>query len=158
MVDYILGLTGIVLLSTILTNVLPTGKTAVLIKNIVRLCAYLSILTPAFNFFNKELSSSTKILQDYFSEEVIQTDNSYIQYCSEKTVENVEKVIRERLLTEYSVETTVRLLIEDSETPARIKIEKIEIDGSCISTETQSRIKNDFEKEFSVDIEFTKGG
>ena len=119
MVDYILGLTGIVLVSTVLTNILPTGKTSILIKNIVRLCAYLSILSPALNFFNKELSSSTKIIQNYFAEDVIQTDNSYIQYCSEKTIENVEEMIRERLQTEYSVVTTVKLLIEESENAER---------------------------------------
>ena len=159
MAEYLLKITGIVLISTVLTNVLPTGQTSVLIKNIIRLCAYIAVLSPAVDFFSDYLSSDGKNFQNYFAEDVIQTDNSYIQYCSEKTIENAERSLEEYLQTEYSILTNVTVLVDEKNSDnSNIKIKNIQIQGADISAEIQEKIGKDFQERFSVDIQFAKGG
>lgn len=158
MSEYLLTVTGIVLISMILTNFLPCGKTYALIKNVLRLCAYLSILTPIFNFVGKQIKNNSDFFCNYFNENVIEVDTSYIQYVSKKTIAQTEAKLKERLETDYTIE--VNVLIECGETNefGEVAIEKIIIEGKDISAEIQEKIRTNFEIEYSVEIEFTKGG
>ncbi|MBE5752677.1 MAG: hypothetical protein E7343_01245 [Clostridiales bacterium] len=158
MTNYLLSVVGIVLISTVLTNILPLGKTTSLIKNILRLCAYLAVLSPIFEFANNGLNNGGNFFENYFSETVINTDESYIEYCSSKSINETERLIENRLKEEYSIDSTVTLVVEKVNESADLKIEKIIVEINDISSEKQEEIKMDFKKEFSVDIEFTKGG
>ncbi len=158
MTNYLLSITGIVLISTVLTNILPIGKTSVLIKNILRLCAYLAVLSPVFDFVNSDLTKNGKFFENYFSESVIKTDEKYIEYCSKKSINETERLIEKQLKEEYLIDTNVTLVVKNESEKDSFKIEKIIVGINDISSEKQGQIKNDFKKEFSVDIEFTKGG
>lgn len=158
MSNYLLSVVGIVLISTVLTNILPLGKTTALIKNILRLCAYLAVLSPIFEFLNNDSNASGKFFENYFSETIINTDESYIEYCSSKSINETERLIEKRLKEEYLVDSSVTLVVENENENGDLKIEKIIVEINDISSEKQEEIKIDFKQEFSVDIEFTKGG
>ena len=158
MTEYLLSIIGIVLISTILTNVLPSGKTSALIKNIVRLCLYLVILSPAYEFFQTELSEEEgKIFQNYFSEEVIQTDGAYIDYCSEKSIEETENLLEKKLKTDYEIIASVTLVVSGEEvSDSGVKIKTIQIFTENISEEMKNQIKTEFYEEFQVLTEFAE--
>lgn len=156
MTEYLMTITGIVLLSTVLTNVLPLGKTSQIIKNVVRLCLYLAILSPIYQFFEKEVfDKNGEIFQNYFDETVIQTDRSYIQYCSEISVENVEKQIEEELLKEYGIQSVVSIKLENDGSDN--KIEKIYIQTDFLEETTMKSVETAYESKFLVDIEWIQG-
>ena len=162
MSQYLMKIIGIVLMAVVLVNLLPTGKTSVLIKNILRLCMYLSILTPAFNFFlslegNDKLSFG-EIFTDYFSESVIVTDESYINYCSEKSIENAENIIKKKVLEEYGINVEINLQASVEISSSQIKIERGFLDGlSYTKAEVLREICRNLETEYSVPFEVLKG-
>ena len=154
MTEYLLTITGIVLISTILTNVLPLGKTSEIIKNVVRLCLYLAILSPIYQFFQNQFTNgNNSIFQNYFDKSVIETDNDYIKYCSEKSVENTERLLQEELLEEYGIVATVTVQLFAEST----KIEKIYIETIDVDERTIKSLESAYENRFSVEIDWTQG-
>ncbi|MFR1983862.1 MAG: stage III sporulation protein AF [Christensenellaceae bacterium] len=78
---YLLSIIGIVLLTAILSAVLPDGKTVKFIKGIAKLCCLAVILAPVLGFFKE--ASDGKINFPFFSSEtVIETDGAFIDYSS----------------------------------------------------------------------------
>ncbi len=156
MTDYLLSIVGIVLISTILTNVLPPGKSATLIKNIVRLCLYLVILSPAYHFFQNELSNGEKnFFQNYFSENVIQTDRDYIDYCSEKSIGETQRLLAQKLKEDYGIDADVLIIIEtDTSLSTSQKIDGIRITSGELTEKIKREIERDFLNEFKVTVEF----
>ena len=157
MTEYLLSVTAIVILSTILSNILPSGKTAGVVKGIFRLCVYLVILSPVVVFINTYSTKNEHFFEKYFDERVIKTSDVYIEYCSEKTVAEAERLIEEKLKEDYSIATCVTVIVSET-TDKILKVEKIVIEVNDISSEKQTEIEQDFKRMFSVDIQFTKGG
>ena len=132
--EYLLSVTGIVLLSVITTEVLPIGKTNELIKGLIRLMLYLVVLTPLINFLIKGFSTETnKIFEDYFSENVIEADGKYINYCSEQSIESFEALLERQIQQEYSIKGNVYIKwkYENEKIPFNVCIEEIEF--SCLN-------------------------
>ena len=123
---------------------------------------YLSILTPAFNFFlslegNDKLNFG-EIFTDYFSESVIVTDESYINYCSEKSIENAENIIEKKVLEEYGINVEINLQASVEISSSQIKIERGFLDGlSFTKAEVLREICRNLETEYSVPFEVLKG-
>lgn len=155
MTEYLLTVTGIVLISSILTNVLALGKTSGIIKNVVRLCLYLAILSPIYQFFQNQFDAkNNSIFQNYFNESVIETDTDYIKYCSEKSLENTERLLQDELLQKYGIVATVTVqLFDESKKIEKIYIETIDIDERTIKT-----LELAYEKRFCVEIDWIQGG
>lgn len=158
MTEYLLNIVGIVLISTILTNVTPQGKTSVLIKNILRLCMYLAILSPVGEFFkNQTADGESKFFQNYFSETVIQTDGDFIQYCSEKSIDEIERALEEKINSDYGLVAVVALTVEEDLTLSNEKeIKSVEISVREISDELKKDIKEDFYAQFQIEDEKIK--
>ena len=99
---YLLSVIGTVLLSAILTAVLPSGKTAGLIKSIVRLACILAIVSPVLQFFQTgKLSFDGENLQTFFNESGIEGGESYIKYYSEMRIEETERALEEEILEKF---------------------------------------------------------
>lgn len=162
MTEYLMKIMGMVLIAVVLTNLLPTGKTSAMIKNIVRLCIYLCILTPVFEFF-LSLGGNAKptfleIFTDYFSENVIVTDESYIKYCSEKSIQNAENGIEKKILEAYGFTVEIELQASVETSSFEIKIEKGFLDGlGFTNEEILVNVCKDLEKEYAVPFELKKG-
>ena len=130
MSGYVLSVIGVILISAILTAVLPSGKTSSVIKGVTRLACVLVIVMPILVFFQSgEWKIGKTFFQDDFSESVIQTDEAFIQYYSEMRVREAERKLEEELFKEFSVNAnvTLRWEIETSEYASYYEDEKIKI-------------------------------
>lgn len=89
MKEYLLGVAGIVLFSSVLLAVLPNGKMNELIKNIARMACLLCILSPFVDLFikNEKISS-------YFEESGIEMQLDFIQYSNEVRVSKAENLLK----------------------------------------------------------------
>ena len=103
---YVLSVVGIVLLFSILLAVLPPGKCSSAIKGVIRLVCVLAIIAPIINFFMGG-EWSNKTFSGGFSESVISTDQAFIEYYSEKRVQETEKRLMLELNEKYSVDVEV---------------------------------------------------
>lgn len=112
---YLLSIIGTILLCSIITVLIPNGKTAGTVKGIAKLVCVLAIIAPILRFFktgefewaNAENSSKT----------VIELDYDFIEYYSEARVKAAEKSLECLLKEKFGVETSITLAWEtESET------------------------------------------
>lgn len=111
MSEYLLSIIGIVFISGIVSSILPEGKTASAVRATAKLCCLLVILTPVAEFALKG-GGKEKIFSDFLDENVIQTDETFINYCSRKRIEETQTYLKEKLQREYGVELDVELVWE----------------------------------------------
>ena len=128
---YLLSIIGTVLLCSIITVIIPSGKTAGTVKGIAKLVCVLAIIAPILRFFKTGELDWTKSDGDKenFSKTVIEIDQSFIQYYSESRVRETERQMETLLEEEFNIETAVSLRWEfESETVAsRYEWERIRI-------------------------------
>ena len=111
MSEYLLSLIGIILLSAILTAILPEGKTSGLIKSVVRMVCVLAIIAPILNFFQSG-ALSVGVGENslaIFSQSGIETDATFINYYSEMRIKETENALNQEIFDRFSVETEVTL-------------------------------------------------
>ena len=168
---YLLAIIGIVLLSSILSVVLPGGKTAKFIKGIAKLCCLAVILAPVLSFFRE--NGDGKINFPFFSSEtVIETDDAFIDYCSTKRVENAEEDFEEKMEELFSVRVEATLLWEycgavteggedgylSVYEGTEIKITKVllkDIEGN-IDEEVREKMKEHITEKYGCEVEFVE--
>ena len=129
--EYLLSLIGVVLLSAILTGILPDGKASALIKSVMRMVCILSIISPILTFFSSGIGgfNTEKNVATIFTETGIQPDTDFIHYYSEMRVSETEKALEEELLEQFHVDANVCLLWEyaTEEVAKNVSIETIKI-------------------------------
>ena len=103
---YLLSVVGTILLGAVLTAIIPEGKTAGIVRSMTKLVCLLVIISPILSYLSSEKAVGK---EKNFTQSVIQTDESFIQYYSELRVEQAEKAIAEALKQEFSVDCGVRL-------------------------------------------------
>lgn len=130
--EYLLSIVGTVLLSAILTAILPDGKTSGLIKGVTRLACTLVIISPIVTLFQSETGSflETKKSDDIFSQSVIDAEQTFIHYYSELRVRETEKALAREIAEKQEIEVTVSL--EWTREKEDIRIDKI-----CVKTYKQ---------------------
>ena len=106
---YVLSVIGTVLLCSVLTVLLPEGRTAAIIKAITRLVCVLTIVAPVLKFLQSKNSflDGTQNSQGIFSETVIETDESFIKYYSEQRIAYAQAALEEELLQNFAANTDV---------------------------------------------------
>ena len=131
--EYVLCVIGTVLISAVLSALIPEGKTSAIIKGVARMACVLAIIAPIVRFFTSAWNGEN-FTQSIFAETVIEEDESFIQYCSEMRICNAERELEELLKEEFQVESSVTLEWEKvEETYAeiyhgeKIKITKIHV-------------------------------
>lgn len=90
--SYLLTVTGTVLFSSIIIAILPSGKTAELIKAIVRTACLAVILSPVADLFG-ELKKNEGI----FVESSIQAHEDFIEYSCNERIKATEKLLKKDL-------------------------------------------------------------
>ena len=128
MSDYLLVIVGSVLVSAILTAVIPSGKTANVIKGVTKAVCLLAILSPVPEILAK--SGWLEENENYFSQPVIQTDTSFIKYYSEMRIQNAEELLEKEILDKYSLGTDVTLIWQYAD--ANIDTDNIKILQICV--------------------------
>lgn len=127
---YLLSVIGTVLLSAILTAIVPEGKTSSAIKGVAKLACVLAIVAPVLEFFQSGGSKlgTKKSSTSIFSESVIQTDEEFIKYYSEMRIRETEKALERELAEKYGAETEVTLeWSSETEETDGIRITRIRI-------------------------------
>lgn len=128
MSSYLLIIVGSVLVSAILTAVIPSGKTANVIKGVTKAVCLLAILSPVPDILAK--SGWLEENENYFSQAVIQTDTSFIKYYSEMRIQNAEELLEKEILDKYSLETNVTLMWQYAD--AKVNTDTIKILQICV--------------------------
>ena len=129
MSEYLLGIIGTVLISAVLTAILPSGKTSSMIKSVARLACLVVVLSPLVAFFKEGESIGNNFLKIG-----IQTDKNFIEYCSKISVENAEKSIEEHLVERYGKNFEVSLVWEEIKTDEGVyEVERIKITKAFLS-------------------------
>ena len=103
---YILAVCGAVILSALVTIVLPEGKTGKFIGGILRLFCLLVMLTPLLALLQTGGSG------DVFAEETgakISLDDSFVAYMFDRRADEEERAVRERLAEEFGVRSAVQI-------------------------------------------------
>ncbi len=135
---YLLCIIGTVLLSSLLTALLPEGRTSASVKAVAKLICLLAIISPIPSFLQMEgffdgiNDTNNENLETNFPQTVIQTDESFIKYYCKMRVENAENVLQEELLKKFSVQVIVKIDWEYQSSNDDIKIVKI-----YVKTETE---------------------
>lgn len=133
MSGYLLSVVGIVLFTSILLAIVPTGKTSEIVKAIARLACVVTILAPIVQFFVSDGEFGT-----FFVESSIQTESTFIQYSSKTRVEEVEKILEEKIEVEFGVPVDVECvwhIVEKQE--GMYEGQKIHIEKVFIKTKTE---------------------
>ncbi len=131
MTGYLLSVIGTVLICSLLTAIAPEGKTSSLIKGVARLGCILVIVAPALAFFTG--GKLGKIGENFFDQSGIETDGSFIQYYSERRVQDAEAALEKEIEEKYGLQTQVNAewsLVKEafgSYSAEIVQIEKIRI-------------------------------
>ena len=112
---YILSIAGAVLLSAVVTIVLPDGKMGKFVKGGLKLVVLVVLISPFVNFFtNKDFGFS--------SGGQIAPDGKYIKTCSALLEEADEREITSYLSDHYSVDADVTVTYSQTTSLTRKKI------------------------------------
>ncbi len=122
---YLLSVIGTVLISSVLTAILPEGKTRGLIQSIARLACVLAIVSPVLSYLRSGNTSvfAEKNSESFFSESVIRAEESFIKYYSEMRIGETENALQKEILEKYGRSVEVSLDYEMQKD--KIKIVKI---------------------------------
>ncbi len=145
---YLLNIIGTVLISAVLTAIVPEGKTSTIIKNVTKFVCVMIIVSPILKFFNKNSLDYINVLNsgNFFNETVIQSDKEFIKYYSELRIQQTETALEKELNEKYSISATVYLKWrEQEETTALFDIgQEIKILKIIVKTEREcgEEVKN----------------
>ena len=109
--EYLLSIVGVILLSAMLTAILPDGKTSGLIKSVMRMACILAIISPILAFFRSgSLVVGAEKKSDINSENaVIEMDAEFIHYYSEMRISEAESVLKSEIFERFQVDCNVTL-------------------------------------------------
>ena len=107
---YLLRVLGAVILSALLTAILPSGKTSPLIVAVTRLLCVLAIVAPVFSFLKKGMIVfEENNYEDFFSDSVIERQESFIEYYSYLRIQETEEALERELYERYAIDSEVVL-------------------------------------------------
>ena len=164
MKEYVISVIGIVIISAILAAIIPDGKTSSMIKGITKTACVAVIIAPIVQFF--QAGKTPQFLygnsQDNFSQSGIETDVAFIQYYSEKRVEETQNKLQEELWEKYGLQTRVvlewewREKAENKGSATEIYIMKIRIYGmenqeDLIRNEVMEYLSNSYCSEVQIE-------
>lgn len=159
---YLLGVIGTVLLSAIITAILPEGKTMGTVKAITRLACIISIISPILRFFKTgEMERlSSKNSSEFFAQSVIESDLAFIQYYSEMRIAETERALKDEIKEKYGIDADVTLIwsarkenVGDLYEAERIQIVQIKIRLNKQSDEEViEKMWNDLSKNYCSEV------
>lgn len=101
MKEWVLCLTGVILLTTIFYLIMPSGKTNSLIKGIFSLVCILVLVQPILSLKNADYDSFN------FAEIELNLDDDYLSYVNTKNVENIEKTCQKLIKNQCLYSDTI---------------------------------------------------
>ena len=158
---YLLCIIATTLLASILTAILPEGKTTGVVKGVTKLVCLLSILSPIPQFLQKQSffdlfkEENTQKTWEDFSQSVIPTDESFIKYFSNMRIRVFEEELSTAIQSKFGVICAVKLDGELDEKTAEIKVKKVVITSfSSLADEEKQAIKRYLEEQNFDEVRF----
>ncbi len=102
MSSYLLSIIGIVLFCSVLTVIIPKGKTAKIVNGMARLACIVAIVAPIPAYLSEESGA-------FFGKTSIETDEAFIKYCSELRVDEAAQTLEKTWREEYEKDLSVTL-------------------------------------------------
>lgn len=144
MSGYLLSIVGTVLLSAILTAIIPNGKTSAMIKNVAKLACLLVIVSPLLGIFQSfsdgedtgEFFDENR--ESFFLKTVIQTDEDFIKYYCNMRIENAETALESQLESEYALCGNVELSWAYEGDNELFEADKIKVTNIYIQTKNET--------------------
>lgn len=136
---YLLSVMGTVLLSALITAIIPEGKTAATIKGVARLICLVAIVLPVLNFLQSGNLDSGKYSETFFSGSVIQSDKEFIQYCSELRIQSAESEIEKELSEDFSLlaEVDIAWTYQEASENGTLQADRIKIERITVKSKTE---------------------
>ena len=120
---YLLSVIGTILLSALLTAILPNGKTSAVIKAMTKLACLLVIISPVFSYIQAETGTSNRNSSKNLSQSGIQTDEAFITYYCEMRNQNAQAQLESEIKEKFDFDCKVVFAWEyDKETIRIIKL------------------------------------
>ncbi len=151
MKEWILCLTGVIILTTIFYLIMPSGKTNTLLKGIFSLICILVLVQPITSIKNGEYSVLS------LKEVDINLDEEYLSFINSKRVQNLEKECQKILKKEgLYTENVVIELEENQYLEYKIKQIKINLKELVIEDENEhinklDRVRSSISEYFGVE-------
>ena len=151
---YALSVVGTVLLSAILTMLVPEGKCSALIKGVAKLACVVVLIAPIpqylknDNFFDLIRGENVENTDVFFEENGITADESFIRYYCELRIAYTQKALEVDLQDKYAVSATVSL---EWEFVNETDVDGLKITKIIVKTDENTTIgvKNDMTKYLS---------
>lgn len=159
---YVLTVMGTVLLSAILTILVPEGKTSGIIKGVTKLACLIVIISPIPQFLKNERffdvirGESVENNEAFFEENGITADKSFIEYYCKWRVEETQTALQKELTEKFAVKLIVTIVWEFDDTVDAdgIKITKIKIKmQEDVSQEMQTKITEYVRKTYCSEVQ-----
>ena len=143
---YLLSIIGVVLFCSVLTVVLPQGKTGKIVGAMARLACIITILAPLPAYFNGNTDG-------FFQKTSIEMDEDFIKYCSELRIEEAQKNLENSLREKYDENVSVLFYWgwEDCEEGENIKVYQISVSSDCLTEEDKATISRDIKEDYGVE-------
>lgn len=152
---YLLKIVGIVLISSVLTAILPNGKTNGVIKGMAKLLCLVVIVSPIMQALRTFPSTDGEGQENYFSQSVIKADESFIQYYSETRISEAERALEKQINEQFNVDSKVALEWESMENAGaiKLKITKIYVQiKSDVEVEKREQIRAYLTKNYCSEV------
>ena len=153
--SYLLCIIATTFLASILTSILPEGRTSGIIKGITKLVCLLSILSPIPNFLQKQSffdffnDEKTQISQEDFSQSVIRTDSQFIKYVSDMRIRFLTDIIVTAIEREYGVNVEILLTCESDLTFGELVVVSATLKNAERFSETEIEKIKDYLKKYN---------
>ena len=138
---YLLSIIGVILLCSIITAIIPNGKTAGVIKGITRLVCLLTIISPIPYFlkgekiFDNTNEENTKIANGFFPQTGIQTDEEFIHYYSEMKIRETEALLEKEMKDLFGQSTKINIFWVYDSKEGCVDTDKIRVTKIFVQTE-----------------------
>ena len=111
---YVLTVMGTVLIASILSVLIPAGKTAGIVKGVTKLACLIVLIAPIPKFLREEnvfdaiRGESIENTDDFFENNGISPDKSFIEYYCEWRVREAENVLEREVQEKFGVEISAK--------------------------------------------------
>ncbi len=118
--EYLLSIMGIVLVSSVLTVIMPSGKMATVVKSGARLSVLLVVVAPLFGFLTSRDWETSDYFSNFYEESVIMTDKEFIDYSRYERIKEAEIAVEKDIQEKYSLTLSVKIEWAEEEEKIRI--------------------------------------
>ncbi len=112
---YVLTVVGTVLISSILTMLIPEGKCSAMIKGVTKLACLIVLLSPIpkllgdETFFDVFRGENTENTDAFFRDSGLNADEPFIKYYCELRIRETQTAVEREIVDKFGVQSTVKL-------------------------------------------------